>query len=332
MRPDPRQPFRWRDGERTVVFGRGALDRAGDLLGEPFVLLTTARARGAAGELADRARSVVEVPAGRVDEIAGELRGHIDAGLIVAFGGGRVIDTAKALAAADPPCRVAAIPTTLSGAEMTVVHRHAAGVPPQTARVRPAIVINDPGISATQPVAQLADSAANALAHAVEGPLTPLGNPVSALTALAACTLLRDGLKDRTVIDRDALALGALLAGAVIDATGYGLHHVLSQTLVRVAGLAHGRANALMLPHTAGALRTRAPEALQELDRALGLPAEELARRLRDLGGAATLGACGVSEETLERCAAEAASRPELELTPPRAERAELRALYAAAS
>ena len=40
-----------------------------------------------------------------------------------------MIDVAKALAAADPPRRVAALPTTLSGAEMTAIHRHAAGVP-----------------------------------------------------------------------------------------------------------------------------------------------------------------------------------------------------------
>ena len=41
---------------------------------------------------------------------------------LVAFGGGRVIDTAKAIAAVRG-ARVAAIPTTLSGAEMTVIHK-----------------------------------------------------------------------------------------------------------------------------------------------------------------------------------------------------------------
>ena len=77
----------------------------------------------------------------------------------MALGGGRVIDVAKALAAADPPRRVAAIPTTLSGAEMTGDHRHARGVPPGTPGVRPAIVINDPALSASAPVPQLAQSA-----------------------------------------------------------------------------------------------------------------------------------------------------------------------------
>ena len=331
MRPDPRRPFRWRDGERVIVYGAGALERAGDLLQEPFALLSTARALPGPGELAARASSVHEVRAGPVDEIAGELTGRIDVELIVALGGGRVIDTAKALVAAGCARRAAAIPTTLSGAEMTAIHRHAAGIPAETPRVRPAIVIADPALSATQPLPQLADSAANALAHAVEGPLTPLRNPVSELAALAAGGLLAEGLADPASPAREALALGSLLAGLVIDATGYGLHHVLSQTLVRLAGLAHGRANAVMLPHTIGALRRRDPEWLASMDATVGGPVEALAARLRDLGGGAALSACGVGADALERCAEAAAGRPELAMTPPRAEREEIRALYAAA-
>ncbi len=84
-----------------------------------------------------------------------------------------MIDVAKALAAADPPRRVVAIPTTLSGAEMTPIHRQAAGASQSSPGVRPTVVINDPVLSASQPVDELARSAANALGHAIEGPLTP---------------------------------------------------------------------------------------------------------------------------------------------------------------
>ena len=81
--------------------------------------------------VAERAAAIHEVARGRVDELAGALLDEVDPGeLIVALGGGRVTDTAKALAAArDPEARppgrprVAAIPTTLSAAEMTAVHR-----------------------------------------------------------------------------------------------------------------------------------------------------------------------------------------------------------------
>jgi alcohol dehydrogenase class IV len=55
------------------------------------------------------------------------------------------------------------------------------------------------------------------------------------------------------------------------------------------------------------------------------------AARLCELTGATRLRELGVSEEQLDRCAEEAAVRAELHMTPPAADRSELRALYAAA-
>jgi alcohol dehydrogenase class IV len=317
--------FTWRDGDRVVRFGRGAIADAGDLLGDGYVLLTTERAEDAAPDVVARAAAVHHVPGGRVDEVAGDLLGAVDRGeLYVALGGGRVVDVAKAVAAAHG-ADVAAIPTTLSAAEMTRGHRHARGVDPSTRRVRPRIVINDPALSASQPDHELAASAANALGHAIEGPLTPDASPVPILTAHEAVRLL--AIDD----DPDALALGALLSGCVIDSTGYGLHHVVSQTLARFAGVWHGAANAAMLPHTTAALRRRSPERLTALDAAAGVEMEALARRLAQRAGAQKLRDHGVTEEALETCVREALSRPQLADTPPAAGEAEIRALYEAA-
>ena len=227
-----------------------------------------------------------------------------------------MVDVAKALAAARG-ADAAAIPTTLSAAEMTRGHRHARGVDPATPRVRPRIVLNDPALSASQPAAELAASAANALGHAIEGPLTPRASPVPVLAAREAVRLLAH--ED----DRDALALGALLAGYVIDSAGYGLHHVLAQALARFAGVWHGHANAAMLPHTTVALRRRAPEALAALDAAAGVEMEALARRLANHAGAQQLRDLGVTEEALEACVDAVMKRgKDLEGTPPAAERA----------
>ncbi len=333
MTPPAPEPFRWQDGERLIVFGRGCLDQADQLLDPGYVLLTTPRAAAQAPGLAERAAAVHQVDPGRVDELAAELRPLVQGEMLVALGGGRVIDAAKALAAADPPRRVAAIPTTLSGAEMTAIHRHATGVPPETPRGRPAVVICDPALAASQPPPEMAQSAANALGHAVEGPLTPLRNPVAALAALQAVCLLRAGdtseLGDEA---RDQLALGAILAGYVIGSTGYGLHHVLSQTLVRFAGISHGAANAIMLPHSIRALQGRKLGGfLDQLRDALGQDPAELASRLRDLGGPRTLRDADVAEIDLDRCAREASARPELQMTPPAPDAGELRELYGAA-
>ena len=314
--------FRWQDGERLIVFGEGSLARAEELLGAGYALLTTERAAAQAPDVVARAESVIYVGLGRVDELSADLRPLVE-GELVALGGGRVIDVAKALSAADPPRRVAAIPTTLSGAEMTAIHRHAIGVKSDTPRVRPAIVLNDPVLSASQAVPELAASALNALGHAIEGPLTPLSNPVATLAATEATRLIADGF-GAPEPDRDALALGALLAGYVIGSTGYGLHHVLSQTLVRFADVGHGSANAIMLAHSLVALTRRFPEALpQEL--------AVLAARLCELTGTTRLRDLGVTEELLDRCAEEAAGRPELHMTAPAADRVELRALYQSA-
>jgi alcohol dehydrogenase class IV len=291
--------------------------------------LSTPRALAMAPTLAERAGVVHEVRPGRVDEIAAELLGEVDPDtLIVALGGGRVVDTAKALAAArEPGSRplVAAVPTTLSAAEMTAVHRRAAGADGSLPGARPARVVNDPALSASQPQVELAASAANALAHAAEGPATVRASPLPALAGGEAARLIRAAYASGDdEPDRDMLALAALLSGYTIDSAGYGLHHVLSQTLARFAGVPHGSANAVMLPHTLVALERRGAPGAGAL---VGL-ASDLARRAE----AVSLSALGVDEATLDACADAAADRSELDATPPRPDRDELRALYGAAS
>jgi len=320
--------FTWRDGERTIRFGRGVAAEAVETLGgDGYALLTTERAAAMAPAVVAGAAAVHMVGDGRVDELAGDLVGAVARERIVALGGGRLVDTAKALAAASGGTQVAmAVPTTLSGAEMTRIHRRARGADARAPTVRPRVVVNDPALSASQPLSELAASALNALGHAAEGPCTPLANPVATLAAHDGARLLARSLSGEP--DRDGLALGALLAGYTIDSTGYGLHHVLAQTLVRVGGAGHGAANAVLLPHTVGALGRRFPERLDALATALDGEPGEVAARLCRLTGATRLREIGVERDALAACADAAAERPELDLTPPRADRAELLALY----
>lgn len=298
------------------------------------MLLTTPRAAATAPAVVAAAAAVHEVEPGFVDELAAGLLDRVEGELLVALGGGRVLDTGKAVVAARGGSgRVAAIPTTLSGAEMTHVHRLPAGAPASTRHVRPAIVVSDPLLCASQPLPELAGSAGNALGHALEGPLTPWAGPVAPLTGGEAARLIATAMPpgDAGAVDRDRLALGALLAGYTIDVAGYGLHHVCSQTLVRFAGVGHGPANAIMLPHTLGALARRRPERLARLAAVAGEDLGALTRRVRDVTGVGRLSELGVTPDALDACADAAAGRPELAGTPPEADRAELRALYDAA-
>ena len=323
--------FTWRDGERTIRFGRGVVAEAVEVLGgEGYALLTTERAAAMAPAVVEGAAAVHMLGGGLVDELAGNLLGAVARERIVGLGGGRVVDTAKSLAAASGGTQVAmAVPTTLSGAEMTRIHRRARGADQRAPTVRARVVVNDPELSASQPLAELAASALNALGHAIEGPCTPLANPVATLAAHDGARLLARSLGDAP--DRDGLALGALLAGYVIDSTGYGLHHVLSQTLVRLAGASHGQSNAVLLPHTTRALAQRFPERLEAMGVALEGDPSEVAARMCTLVGATRLRDLGIERDLLAQCAEAAAERPELDLTPPRADRAELLALYEAA-
>ena len=265
--------FTWRDGERLIRFGAGVVGEAPELLErsgfDAYVLLTTDRARSSVPELTERAATVVHVPAGRVDEISAALLPELDGriGGLVAVGGGRVIDTAKAAAGAMGR-HCAALPTTLSGAELTPFHRLPAGV--EGARlVRPALVVADPQLMASAPLTALAASAMNALAHAMEALYTPLANPITDMAALRAAALLAEGVTVDPP-DREALALGALLAGYAVGSTGLAVHHALCQTIARTTGAPHAETNAVMLPHTARLMATRALGPMSELARALG--------------------------------------------------------------
>jgi alcohol dehydrogenase class IV len=323
----PIPSFTWRDGERTVAFGRGVLAGAVALLEGPgYTLLTTERAAATAPGVVAAAATVHHVPGGLVEDAARSLAGDATGDRLVALGGGRVVDVAKALASASG-VRAMAVPTTLSGAEMTASHRVIADAP----RVRPAVVVSDPALAASQPVPELAASALNALGHAIEAPCTVRANPVATLAAHEAARLLHGAFSRPGEPDRDGLALGALLAGYALGSTGIGLHHVLAQTLVRVAGIGHGAANAALLPQTIGALAWRAPEAHQALAVALGDDPARAATRIAARTGASHLAGLGVAPETLAEAARVAAARGELEYTPPRAEEPEITALYEAA-
>lgn len=283
--------FTWRDAERTIVFRPGALADSPEILGEGiwerFELLTTGRAlRAAPLELAERASVVHQVEPGEVPYVAAAIIDKVRNPTLVALGGGRVIDVAKAIAALRGG-RVCAIPTTLSGAEMTRIHRFPAGREIYGRHhVRPELVIADPFEMTTLDDRRLRASAMNALAHGAEALYVPLANPVATLATLRGAELIATSL-DQAPSDRDrpGLALGGLLCAYALDETGYALHHVVCQTLVRMLGTPHAETNATMLPRTMDMMRGRAPDEIAALAGALGGEPADIARRIETLGG-----------------------------------------------
>jgi maleylacetate reductase len=342
--------FVWRDAGRTVLLRRDGIAAAPSLLAAhdfaEFELLSTPRALAQAPDLAVAATRVHEVPAGQVPSLAaalldsnasvpgmrGQLRSSGGGMALVALGGGRVIDVAKAVASVTGAA-VAAIPTTMSGAEMTAIHRLPAGAEGRVrGMVRPALVIADPAAMTSQPEAQLRASSMNALAHGADSLYTPLSNPLSEMAALRGAALIAGAL-DQPPAERDraALALGSLLCGYAIDSAGFGLHHVVCQTLVRLCGTPHAETNAAILPEAAAFLSPQAPKPFNDLAAALGTDLGGLSARLRDLGRPQGLNTLGADPARREEAIEAMLRRPELRNVPTPPSHAELAELLARA-
>ena len=309
---------------------------AGTILAEngfgSYELFSTQRALAGAEGLAAGASVVHEVAPGPVPEAAAMLLEAAGTERIVALGGGRVIDTAKAIAAISG-AEVAALPTTMSGAEMTAIHRLPAGGE-QRARglVRPTLVLADPEAMTSQPEPDLRASSMNALAHGADSLYTPFANPVSRSCALRGAELIASALdEDPSRRDRRSLALGSILCGYAIDSGLFALHHVICQTVVRVCGSPHAQTNAAVLPHAMAAMAARAPERIEALAGAIGTEPSRIAERIVELGRPRGLGAAGADRAQLEAALDGIEQRPELQFTPDPPDRDELRAIVEAA-
>ncbi len=329
--------FVWRDAGRVVAFRRDGIAQAPQLLHEQgfaeFELLTTPRALFGAPEIEAAAKAVHAVPAEQVPEAAAVLLDRARAPQLVALGGGRTIDTAKAVAAVSG-ARVAAIPTTLSGAEMTGIHRLPAGAEARVrAMVRPELAIADPEAMTSQPEMALRASAMNSLAHGADSLYTPFANPVSEMTALRGAELIATALdEDPSERSSEALALGSILCGYAIDSGAFALHHVVCQTLARVCGTPHAATNATILPRAMAFMVPRAPNKLQQLAAAIGTDPEGIEARLLDLGGNPPgLGKLGADPSKLPQALESMLMRPELAFAPEPPTRSDLEKLIQAA-
>ena len=202
---------------------------------------------------------------------------------------------------------------------MTRIHRFPAGREMYVRHhVRPELVIADPFEMTTLDDRALRASAMNALAHGAEALYVPLANPVATLAVLRGAELIASALDQAaTERDRGSLALGALLSAYALDATGYALHHVVCQTLVRILGTPHAETNATMLPRTMETMAARAPDEIDALARALGVEPGDIRGRIESLGGGSRrLRDLGGNPERLEAARNAILDRAELANTP----------------
>lgn len=310
---------------------RVALARELGALGARRALIVTTPGRSPtahrmAEALRERCAGVLATAAAHVPiEIAREARGEarrVDADWIVAVGGGSAIGLAKAVAL-DQVVRVAAVPTTYAGSEMTDIHGITEGdrkVTGRDDRVRPRLVIYDPALTVDLPVDVSITSGLNAMAHAVEALYAPGVDPLTCMAAEEAIRLLAGGLgalgnAPRDLEVRGELLYAAHLAGTCLASARMGLHHKLCHVLGGSLGLPHAATHAVLLPHVVELNREAAAPAIARVARALGHDrADQAAGALHDLmarvGAPMDLRGLGLALEDLDRAAAIATEAP----------------------
>ena len=200
------------------------------------------------------------------------------ADFIIAVGGGSAIDTAKAIAIiiknpefadvvsleglADTKNKcvdIIALPTTAgTAAEVTINYvitdeesgRKMVCVDPNDI---PVLSIVDAELMATMPAGLTAATGMDALTHAIEGYITKGAWELSNILEINAIKIISDNLRTATyeggnMKAREQMALGQYVAGMAFSNVGLGCVHSMAHPLGARYDIAHGVANALLLP------------------------------------------------------------------------------------
>ncbi len=191
-----------------------------------------------------------------------ELFTKTNADGVIAIGGGRVIDLAKAVIhmhrmANHPPLRTfIAMPTTAgSGSEATqfaVVYDHKTKISLDEPFLLPGVAILDPVLTYSLPPLQTAVSGIDALAQAIESYWNVRANEAASTFAASAITTLLahlpGAIHQPETTNRRHTLWGAHLAGKAINITRTTGPHALSYFLTANYNIPHGQAVALFLP------------------------------------------------------------------------------------
>ncbi len=223
---------------------------------------------------------------------------------IIGLGGGSPIGLAKAVSQAleekrtghparaafptdQPLVPVIAIPTTYAGSENTSVYgvtQRAGDAPAKVTvsdpKVTPKLVLYDPLLTLDLPPDLTASSGINALAHCVEAVYSSTRHPLSTAAALTGARYIARALPrcfadGQDIAARTEMLVGAHLAGVALSSVTMGLHHGLCHVLGGTAGVPHGIANAIVLPHAMRFDHDAIASELAQIAEALGIARED---------------------------------------------------------
>ena len=267
---------------------------------------------------------VIPNPTNEVVEAGYKLAKANNINAFVAVGGGSSMDTAKAVNVLcanggnimdyegighvpKKPFPLIAIPTTAgTSSEITNV---AALV--DTKSVRKYVVIDnkiiadkvicDPEFTRTVPPGVTAATGLDAITHAVESYVSREATYLTKYNSLRGLQIFYENLprvyKDGNDMEaRENMMLGCIVVGFGFSNANLGLVHAIAHTMSAHFGLAHGVANACVLPYVTKFNAEKVPDEMIELAKAINLPltgnkekdkyalADELLRMVKEMG------------------------------------------------
>lgn len=118
----------------------------------------------------------------------------------------------------------------------------------------PRVAFNDAEMMKSKPKGLTAATGMDALTHAIEGYVTPGANTISETLCLKSIELIAKNLKNavdngQDTVARENMALGSYMAGMAFSNVGLGIVHSMAHPLGARFDIAHGVANALLLPY-----------------------------------------------------------------------------------
>jgi len=260
-----------------IFFGENSLDRLKEVKNKRVFIITDHFISSSG--IADRVASHLEnckitifseVMPDPTLEVVTEGVKHLltsQAEVMIAVGGGSVIDAAKAIRAIggqmEHPSEIMecfAIPTTSgTGSEVTeyaVISDAKTGTkyPLTSSALRPPVAILDPSLVITAPPSVTSHSGMDVLTHALEAYVSLDANDFSDALCEKTVSLVFKWLPEafndgKNLLAREEMHNASCLAGLAFNSAGLGVCHGLSHAIGGKLHLPHGMTNAIVLPH-----------------------------------------------------------------------------------
>lgn len=196
----------------------------------------------------------------------------------------------------------------------------------------PSKVIIDPEFTKTMPASVTAATGMDAITHAVESYISNMATPLTEYNSLQGLKIIYNHLptvvKDGSNMEaREQMMLGCVITGFGFSNANLGLVHGIAHTLSAHFQLAHGMANATVLPYVMAYNADSCPEKMVELAKAIDLPvsgdlekdkyllSKELLKLTKELG-IKTLSEQGIKEVDFDMLAEEVLREPVLGFNP----------------